>query len=246
MFNDARDRSPSPLPAPEAKAEYVRRMFDQIAARYDLMNALMSFGRDRAWRREAIAEVGIPPRGRLLDVATGTGDLALEALRQQPRVSAIGLDNSTEMLKQAQRKAAAGMALVRWVVGDALRLPFADGSFDAIVTAFALRNVTDIPGAFAEMARVARSGGRIASLEIAKPRSKGVRSLFALYFYRLVPLFGRWFSGNGVAYTYLPHSLTQFLTPDEIVAVMTGAGWSEVRCKRLMLGSIALHAAEKP
>jgi demethylmenaquinone methyltransferase / 2-methoxy-6-polyprenyl-1,4-benzoquinol methylase len=246
MRNERKDNPHSPLPPQEQKADYVRSMFNEIAARYDRMNALMSFGRDRAWRRKAIAAVCIPAGGSLLDVATGTGDLALEALRQQPLASVTGLDFSTGMLELARQKAATAAAQVMLVTGDALRLPLAAGSFDAIVTAFALRNVTDIPAAFEEMARVTRPGGRLACLEIAKPRSRAWRGLFALYFYRLVPLFGRWISGHGFAYTYLPHSLTRFLTPDEITAVLKDAGWSQLHCRRLMLGTIALHTATKP
>jgi demethylmenaquinone methyltransferase/2-methoxy-6-polyprenyl-1,4-benzoquinol methylase len=113
--------------------------------------------------------------------------------------------------------------------------------FDGVVTGFALRNVTDIPAAFAEMARVTRPGGRVACLEIAKPRTPLFRHLFALYFYRLVPLLGGWITGQRSAYTYLPHSLTAFLTPDEIVQVMRRTGWCEVRYKRLMLGTVAVH-----
>jgi demethylmenaquinone methyltransferase/2-methoxy-6-polyprenyl-1,4-benzoquinol methylase len=125
--------------------------------------------------------------------------------------------------------------------GDALQLPFAAGMFDGVVTGFALRNVTDIPAAFAEMARVTRPGGRVACLEIAKPRTPFFRQLFALYFYRLVPLLGGLITGQRSAYTYLPHSLTAFLTPDEIAIVMRRTGWREVRYKRLMFGTVAVH-----
>jgi demethylmenaquinone methyltransferase/2-methoxy-6-polyprenyl-1,4-benzoquinol methylase len=110
-----------------------------------------------------------------------------------------------------------------------------------VVTGFALRNVTNIPAAFAEMARVTRPGGRVACLEIAKPRSPFFHRLFALYFYRLVPLLGEWISGEGSAYTYLPHSLTAFLTPDEIVKVMQETGWYDVSYRRLMFGTVAVH-----
>jgi demethylmenaquinone methyltransferase/2-methoxy-6-polyprenyl-1,4-benzoquinol methylase len=127
------------------------------------------------------------------------------------------------------------------MAGDALRLPFPDGAFDAVVTGFALRNVTDIPASFAEMARVTRSGGRVACLEIAKPRMLFFRQLFELYFYRVVPVVGGWITGQREAYTYLPHSLTAFLTPDEIADVMRGTGWCDVGYKRLMLGTVAVH-----
>ncbi len=234
-----------PLPPPEHKVAYVRDMFGRIAGRYDLMNGLMTFGRDRAWRRYTISQLslGNGQPSTVLDVATGTGDLALEALQQHPESWAVGLDFVPEMLTLAQQKASAhpGVQSLVLSAGDALRLPFADAQFDAVVTGFALRNVTDIPAAFAEMARVTRPGGRVACLEIAKPRTPFFRSLFALYFYRLVPLLGGWITGDPSAYTYLPHSLTAFLTPDEIVEVMGQTGWQDVRYKRLMLGTVAVH-----
>jgi demethylmenaquinone methyltransferase/2-methoxy-6-polyprenyl-1,4-benzoquinol methylase len=237
----------------------VRELFRSIAQRYDLMNCLMTFGRDRAWRRYTVSKLAFGSPGsnprfpRVLDVATGTGDLALETLRQHPGAEVIGLDFVPEMLALAQQKAgAAGLPpeetdsrpLVL-SVGDALRLPFPDAVFDGTVTGFAMRNVTDIPTAFAEMARVMRPGGRVACLEIAKPRTPLFRKLFGLYFYRLVPLLGGWITGQRSAYTYLPHSLTAFLTPDEIAEVMRQTGWRDVSYKRLMLGTVAVHVGVK-
>jgi demethylmenaquinone methyltransferase/2-methoxy-6-polyprenyl-1,4-benzoquinol methylase len=234
-----------PLPTPDQKVSFVREMFGRIARRYDRMNRLMTFGRDRAWRRYTISQLALG-NGRartVLDVATGTGDLALETLHRYPEVEVFGVDFVSEMLAIAQQKASAhsGSPPLFLSAGDALKLPFADALFDAVVTGFALRNVTDIPAAFAEMARVTRPGGRVACLEIAKPRMPVFRQLFAFYFYRLVPLLGGWITGQPSAYTYLPHSLTAFLTPDEIAEVMGQTGWRDVRYKRLMLGTVAVH-----
>lgn len=264
------DLEPGPLPPPEQKAVYVRDMFGRIAWRYDLMNRLMTFGRDRAWRRYTVSQLGLgtPQAGvhtqatgsrLVLDVATGTGDLAFETLARRPDARVIGLDFVPEMLVLAQQKANAmgedgqrkvpseeaaqpGAGSFALLAGDALRIPFPDGAFDAVVTGFALRNVTDIPAAFAEMARVTRPGGRVACLEIAKPQTPFFRRLFALYFYRIVPLLGGWITGQRTAYTYLPHSLSAFLTPDEIAKVMGYTGWREVSYKRLTLGAVAVHA----
>jgi demethylmenaquinone methyltransferase/2-methoxy-6-polyprenyl-1,4-benzoquinol methylase len=243
-------------------------MFERIAHRYDLMNQLMTLGRDRAWRRYTVSQLDLGltslapgqrpgetaapnPRSPLvLDVATGTGELALETLRQRPDARVVGLDFVPGMLAWAQLKAAStalslsdgpNLPSLALLAGDALDIPFPNGAFDAVVTGFALRNVTDIPAAFSEMARVTRSGGRVACLEIAKPRTPFFRQLFALYFYRLVPLIGGWVTGQRSAYTYLPHSLTAFLTPDEIVDVMHCTGWRDVRYKRLMMGTVAVH-----
>jgi demethylmenaquinone methyltransferase/2-methoxy-6-polyprenyl-1,4-benzoquinol methylase len=240
-----------PLPASEHKAAYVQEMFGRIARRYDLMNRLMTLGRDQAWRRHTVSQVlpslPAPERAReseqahVLDVATGTGDLAFEMLRQRPGVRVVGLDFVTRMLALAQHKTRNRGSSLELAAGDALCLPFPDGTFDAVVTGFALRNVTDIPAAFAEMARVTRCGGRVSCLEIAKPRLPVVRRLFHFYFYRLVPMIGGLISGQRAAYTYLPHSLTAFLTPDEIAEVMRQTGWQEVHYRRLMLGTVAVH-----
>ena len=239
------------LPPPEQKAARVRAMFGQIARHYDLMNHLMTFGRDRAWRRYTVRQLGRSPEGdgrkpeMVLDVATGTGDLAAEVLRQHPHAQVVGLDFTPEMLVLAREKAEVSAPRLTWVVADAMRLPFASASFDGEVTGFALRNVTDIPATFAEMARVARPGGRVASLEIAKPRTPIFRRLFGFYFSRIVPLIGTLISGQRAAYTYLPHSLSGFLTPEEIAAVMRQAGWGQVRHRRLMLGTVTVHAGRR-
>jgi demethylmenaquinone methyltransferase/2-methoxy-6-polyprenyl-1,4-benzoquinol methylase len=241
---------PGPLPPPERKEAFVRDMFRRIASRYDMMNRLMTFGRDRAWRRYTVAQalavqcmetgvVRVP--ARVLDVATGTGDLAYEVLSQNPGASVTGVDLVPEMLTVAQRKAEANGRQPAYLAGDALHLPFRSSKFDAVLTAFALRNVIDIPAAFQEMARVTRPGGRLACLEIAKPQGLVFRRLFGLYFYRVVPLAGRWLTGDPTAYRYLPHSLTTFLTPDEVVEAMEASGWANVRYRRLMLGTVAVH-----
>jgi demethylmenaquinone methyltransferase/2-methoxy-6-polyprenyl-1,4-benzoquinol methylase len=238
-------------------------MFSRIAPRYDTMNRLMTFGFDRAWRRYTVREALGRSQGdalmegqrqiQVLDVATGTGDLALELLRQEPTLHVTGLDMVPQMLAIAQSKAKTSLprpALapgreplggLGLVLGDALHLPFPDAAFDVVVTGFALRNVLDIPAAFCEMARVTRPGGHVACLEISRPRLPVFRQLFAVYFYRLVPVLGRLIAGEGAAYRYLPHSLSAFLTPDEIVSVMRGSGWREVRYRRLMLGTVAVH-----
>jgi demethylmenaquinone methyltransferase/2-methoxy-6-polyprenyl-1,4-benzoquinol methylase len=234
----------SVLPAPEEKATYVRTMFGRIARRYDALNRLMTLGRDRAWRQEAVQRTAIPSGGRALDVACGTGDLALEVHRQVEDARVVGIDFTPEMLAQASRRGEG--AGVEWVLADALRLPFADNSFDGIVSAFALRNVTSIPTAFAEMRRVARPGGRVANLEIAQPRLPLFRRLFSLYFYRVVPWLGGLISGQRDAYTYLPYSLGAFISPAEIAGVMQQAGWEGVRFWRRMLGTVALHRGQKP
>jgi demethylmenaquinone methyltransferase/2-methoxy-6-polyprenyl-1,4-benzoquinol methylase len=233
-----------PLPAPEEKETFVRTMFSDIAWRYDLMNRLMTFGRDRAWRRYTVSRLALPPGSRqsILDVATGTGDLALEVRRQWPGAAVVGVDFVYDMLAQARAKLArrpgAGVYLA---AGDALHLPFPPATFDGVVTGFALRNVVDIPAAFAEMARVARPGARLACLEITRPRMRLFRRVYSWYFYRMVPVIGGLVAGTRTAYTYLPHSVTEFLSPEEIAAVMRDTGWREVTFRRLTFGTVAVH-----
>ena len=233
------------MPPPDQKEEYVRTMFGQIAARYDLMNRIMTLGRDQAWRRYAIEQASIPDEGWVLDVATGTGDLAVEARRAHPEAKVVGIDLVAEMLAVARKKTLELNRALPLLSGDALRLPFADSTFHAVVTAFAMRNVVDIPAAFAEMARVSRPGARVVCLEIAKPKLPVFRRVYGFYFYRLVPLLGRWIAGQRSAYTYLPHSLTAFLTPDEIADVMREVVWRQVQYRRMMLGTVAVHTGTK-
>jgi demethylmenaquinone methyltransferase/2-methoxy-6-polyprenyl-1,4-benzoquinol methylase len=231
----------------QTKANFVRAMFAHIARCYDFMNRLMTMGRDRAWRRYVARQAALPQGGLALDVATGTADLALAMARHSPHGRVVGVDFCSEMIDIGRAKvAAAGQnPRIRFVIGDALQLPFADGCFDAVTSGFALRNVADIPQAFAEMGRVVKAGGRAVNLEIAKPTLPIFRPLFHLYFYRLVPLLGQVVAGQGEAYHYLPHSLTHFLSPEELKAVMEGAGLSRVWYRRLMLGTVAVHVGIK-
>ncbi len=229
------------------KSAYVSQTFARIAPRYDLMNRLMTGGRDHAWRRQVARLAALPPGGRVLDVATGSGGIALALARRYPGAQVVGADFSFEMMHTGQLKpAAAGLeGRVSLAAGDALRLPFPDDSFDAATTGFALRNVTDVPRAFAEMYRVTRPGGRVVCLEISRPTLPLFRSLFSFYFYRVVPLMGGLVSGQREAYVYLPHSLTGFLSPEQVKTVMEGAGWCRVRYRRLMMGTMAIHVGEK-
>ncbi len=233
----------------DGKAEFVNQMFARIARRYDLMNRLMTGGRDVTWRRFVVEQAALSPGGMALDAATGTADIALELARQNGDGMGdgmvVGLDFCQEMMEVGQDKVAAAGARVRFVAGDMLHLPFPDNTFQAVTTGFAMRNVTDIPGTFAEMRRVVRPGGRVVCLEIARPGSLLFRPLFRLYFYRLVPLMGALISGQDEAYSYLPHSLTDFPAPDELAATMEEVGLRQVRYTRLNLGTVAVHVGVK-
>lgn len=231
----------------EEKARYIGAMFARIVPRYDLMNALMTFGRDAAWRASTVRLAAPPPGGLALDLATGTGDLALALAGFATRPRVVAVDFCPEMLRVAQRKAwSRGLAArIHLVLGDAMCLPLPEATFNCATMGFALRNVTDIPQTLAEIYRVLRPGGRFANLELTPPRSGLLAALFRLYFYRGVPLVGGLISGDLEAYTYLPHSLTHFPRASELATLMREAGFSAVSYRLLAAGTIAIHVAVK-
>lgn len=227
------------LPLPEEKPKYVQRMFARISARYDLMNRLMTGGLDRRWRRLVVELCELPPGGTLLDVATGTGDIAYEALRAHPHARAVGVDLTWEMMAVGRRKDPRGT--LPFVQGDALALPFADNSFDAACSGFMMRNVADIAQAFAEQQRVVRPGGRVVCLEISQPPPSLWRPVFHFYFFHVVPLIGGVVGRARDAYTYLPHSTLPFPDADTLADIMRQVGLKDVYYRRLLFGSVAIH-----
>jgi demethylmenaquinone methyltransferase / 2-methoxy-6-polyprenyl-1,4-benzoquinol methylase len=223
-------------------AEAVRTMFTRIAGRYDLMNSLMTGGRHHAWRRIAAAAVAAAPAGLALDLATGTGDLALAVRAAAPGRVVVGADFSEAMLRLARAKLRArAVGDVPLLAADALALPFADKTFACVTSAFLLRNLADLAAGLEEMRRVTEPGGLVAALEITRPGLPGWDTAFGLYFNRLVPLIGAAVAGDRAAYTYLPRSVERFVTPAELALLMQRAGLREVRYRRLGLGTIALH-----
>jgi demethylmenaquinone methyltransferase/2-methoxy-6-polyprenyl-1,4-benzoquinol methylase len=219
-------------------------MFDRIAGRYRLMNALMTFGRDGAWRRDVIDDAALPPGGRLLDLASGTGDIALEALGRDPRATVVAADFSTGMMRVGRGRP--GGARIGWVAADALALPFADASFDAVTSGYLLRNVADRVGAFREQARVVRPGGRVVCLDTSPPPPSPLRPFARLYLRRVIPLLGRLVAGAGPDYAYLAASTEGFEPPERLAAMMREAGLAEVRYHRFMAGTIAVHVGVRP
>ena len=214
--------------------ERVASMFDRIAPVYDVMNRVMTAGLDQRWRRETVRAV-VRPGDAVLDAACGTGDLAVLASRAGGRVT--GLDFSEAMLARARRKARE----LDWVQGDLLALPFADETFDSATIGFGVRNVADLDRALAELRRVLVPGGRLAILEITRPRG-ALRFFYSAWFDRVVPLLGKVLPG-GEAYTYLPASVRRFPGPDELVARL--AGFEDVRYRLFAGGIVALHTAVK-
>jgi demethylmenaquinone methyltransferase/2-methoxy-6-polyprenyl-1,4-benzoquinol methylase len=212
--------------------EGVRRMFDQIAPVYDPMNRLMTAGLDRRWRRETAVAV-VQPGDRVLDVCCGTGDLALAAA--QAGGKATGLDFSEPMLERARAKSPE----LDWASGDALALPFADGSFDAVTIGFGLRNLADAEKGLEEMRRVLHSGGRLGILEITRPRGV-LAPFYRLWFDGVIPLAGKVLPG-GSAYSYLPASVRRFPDPQGLAKLMDDAGFDEIRWRLFAGGIVALH-----
>ena len=219
-------------------------MFDAIAPRYDFLNHALSLGIDRRWRRRAIRSLGLTGRETLLDVCTGTADVALQA---DGAARVLGVDFAGAMLRIGLQKVrAAGqsrrVALVR---GDATALPAPDGSVDAATIAFGIRNVERPDRACAELARVMRPGGRLAILEFGVPRIPGVRTLYLAYFKYLLPFVGRLVSGHGAAYSYLPASVGAFPPPAEFMAMLRHAGFRDVRADPLTFGIVYLYTASR-
>jgi demethylmenaquinone methyltransferase/2-methoxy-6-polyprenyl-1,4-benzoquinol methylase len=222
-------------------------MFDAIAPRYDLLNHVLSVGMDRRWRDRAIEALSLPPGSRVLDLCTGTADLAIAATHLVAPVSVVGIDFSREMLKRAlsklrERQLRSSVQLIR---GDATRIPLADGSCDAATIGFGIRNVAQPDRALAELARVLRRGGRLAILEFGQPRIPGIRTLYSWYFRYLLPLIGRTVSKHRSAYSYLPASVGHFPAPVEFAQMIAAAGFSQVRSVPLTFGIVYLYVAEK-
>jgi demethylmenaquinone methyltransferase/2-methoxy-6-polyprenyl-1,4-benzoquinol methylase len=225
-----------------AKAAAVRAMFTRIARRYDLMNTLMTGGRHHAWRRQVAATAIAAPPGPILDLATGTADLALALRAADPTRLVVGADFSEGMLALGRAKIGArGAVRTPLLCADALALPFADKTFACVTSAFLLRNLADLSGGLEEMRRVTSPGGRVVALDIVRPALAAWSALFGLYFHRVVPAVGAIIAGDRPAYTYLPQSVDRFVTPEELARLMRDAGLRDVAFRTMGLGCVALH-----
>ena len=230
------------------QARHVREMFATIAARYDLLNHLLSGNIDRRWRRlvaQSLNGTLANRNARVLDVACGTGDLSI-TLCESGKARILSLDFCRPMLNIAAAKASKSGVSLPFVEADALELPFADRSFEAVTIAFGLRNLTSVELGIKELLRVLKPGGRVAVLEFSKPRTPLLRLLFGVYFTRLLPWLGGLISGSKSAYQYLPDSVARFPDQNELSNLMTQAGFEDVSFRNLTGGIAALHLGTRP
>jgi len=230
------------------KGDAVREMFAAIAPRYDVANRVLTAGVDESWRRRAIRELVAPTGGKILDLCTGTGDLAFHLVRSDPSLSVTGVDFCEPMLaaarERAQREDPGGR--VTFTCADALALPFEDRSFDGATMGFSMRNVVDITATLREIRRVLRPRARFVNLDVSKAGNPAVKRAFDLYFYGFVPLIGGLVGGSRQAYRYLPQSLTNYPDAEALAARFEDAGFEGIRAIKLGLGSIAIHVGVSP
>lgn len=230
----------------EEKRAYVRRIFSDIAPRYDLLNRLLSFNIDRRWRRRAIAQLGVPraPAGTYLDLCAGTLDVGAQ-IAHTPGFAGrvIAADFAEPMLRAGRGKASA--SVLSPVTADALELPLRDGSVSGALVAFGIRNVAGLDAALAEVHRVLEPGARFVILEFSTPRAALVRAGYHLYFHHVLPAIGGLVSGHRTAYAYLPRSVAHFPVEEELARRMRQAGFARVRFTSLTLGVAAIHVGER-
>jgi demethylmenaquinone methyltransferase/2-methoxy-6-polyprenyl-1,4-benzoquinol methylase len=223
------------------RAKYVQGMFTRIAKRYDLMNRLMTGGQDIRWRKRVIELARLDNTASLLDLGTGTGDLAREALSAFPKAKVVGADFTLEMMRVGRKTSPLDFS-----TADALRLPFNDFSFDAVVSGFLMRNVIDLQKALEEQFRVLKNGGRIIILDTTRPRKNILSPFIWLHMHFIIPTLGGLLTGSRDAYRYLPETTEGFVTAEDMAERMAKAGFRKVGFQRFMFGTIAIHWGEKP
>lgn len=230
----------------DSKKEQVANMFDNIAKRYDFLNHFLSLGIDIMWRKKAVKEIQKVNPQHILDIATGTGDLAIEAAATKPK-KIVGVDISEGMLKVGREKLKSkGLdQLIELQYGDSENLPFEEAQFDAVTAGFGVRNFENLPKGLSEMCRVMKTGGKLAILEPAEPKTFPFKQLYSLYFKGLLPMIGKLVSKDNSAYTYLPESVAAFPSGDAFLEELKKAGFKEAKHIPLTFGVAALYTATK-
>ena len=223
------------------RSVYVQDLFTRIAAKYDLMNRLMTFGQDVGWREEVLDRARLTPDCALLDLGAGTGDLARAAAKRMPAGKVVAADFTYEMMR-AGRLPADGFG---WANADALAVPFASQAFDVVVSGYLMRNVIDRDQALQEQHRVLKAGGRIVILDTTRPQRNLLSPFIWLHLHVIIPLLGTLLSGHSDAYTYLPDSTEEFLSAEELMQKMKQAGFEGVGFRRFMFGTMAIHWGRK-
>ena len=238
-----RDRIRRGLEGDGRKRDYVRDLFGRIAGRYDLTNDVMSLGLHRRWKDRLVELAELEPDHRVLDLASGTGDLALRAARRMREGTVVAADLTPEMMREGRRRPGAGG--VRWTRADALDLPFADGSFDRVLIGYGLRNFSDLSRSLAEIHRCLRPGGRLLSLDFGKPEAGWLRAAYLRYLEASTTAAGWVLHRDPEAYLYIPESLRRYPAQEEICALMNGAGFRPCAWVDLMFGTMAIHVAHR-
>jgi demethylmenaquinone methyltransferase/2-methoxy-6-polyprenyl-1,4-benzoquinol methylase len=230
-----------------SKKEQVADMFNNIASKYDFLNHLLSLGIDKGWRTKAIKSIERIAPIKILDVATGTGDLAIAAAKKISDSSVVGIDIAAQMLEVGKVKIKDKnlSARIEMIVGDSEALPYEDNHFDAVLCAYGVRNFQDLPKGLIEMCRVMRTGGRLAILEFSQPKTFPVKQVFFLYFKYIMPLFGKLVSKHSTAYNYLPESVMAFPEGQDFCNILTQCGFKNVQSRPLSFGITSLYTAEK-
>lgn len=222
------------------RAAYVQDMFTRIAKRYDLMNRLMTGGQDIRWRKMVIELARLDNSASLLDLGTGTGDLAREALEQFPQAKIIAADFTLEMMRVGQK-----ISLLDFSAADALRLPFNNSAFDAVISGFLMRNVIDLNKALGEQYRILKNDGRIVILDTTRPKRNILSPFIWIHMHIIIPVLGKLLTGVNDAYSYLPETTEGFVTAEALAAHMAAAGFKNIGFRRIMFGTIAIHWGAK-
>jgi demethylmenaquinone methyltransferase/2-methoxy-6-polyprenyl-1,4-benzoquinol methylase len=224
------------------KSGNIRKMFKSISGRYDLLNTLITFGRDKSWREHVVKEASLKQDALILDVGTGTGGILQEALFVNRNIKAFGVDFTLEMMLAGKEKE----KRISWCCADAFKLPFRDSVFDAVTSGYLIRNITDARSAFIEQMRTVKPGGKVVCLETSPPPRNLMRPFVLLHLKLIIPMFGLVFAGNRDAYRYLTETTEAFNTPEELSLIMRDAGLKDIKFKRFMFGTIAVLSGVRP